>query len=225
MKALFVGMSLVVFIMFSMHSSTFAAKQGGALTKLKQLPVVQRTGEALQGTGSSLMYKALAFSMLATATCGTMGCGGDNDPGQTRRATILHSGESHAYLGKNVYLFSDDGGAYLGHVLGAYSRSNGDFIFLVQLTDGTEEIVHEGQIGGHMLAESPDIGAPVEIIGDKTDDILRGIIKSAYGDTERRYYHNTTIYEPVAYWYLVRLDSGKERLVPVASIVAWLEYD
>lgn len=132
---------------------------------------------------------------------------------------------SSSLIHKDVYLISDDGRFYLGNVLHGRYYQPGDWFFLVRRADGTEEVVHEDRIGGYILTSSPDIGAPVEIIGDKTDDILTGVIISAYGEKVKKYsLYGDPYYEPVAYMYLVRLDSWGERLVPAGSIVAWL-YD
>ena len=76
MRVLFVGMSLVFCIMFSMHSNAYAARQGGVLTKLRQLPVVQRVAEVWQGTSRGLAIKVVAFGIFTAASCGMMGCGG-----------------------------------------------------------------------------------------------------------------------------------------------------
>ena len=140
------------------------------------------------------------------------------------REAILQSGSDHDDIGKSVYLFGDDGEAYLGYVLGSgYFTGTHSFHHLVRLADGTEEIVHDERIGGTMILDSPDLGVPVEIIGDRTDDILTGVIKSAYGNIKKQYTHYGSAYwDPVAEWYVVRLDSGEERLVPVGSVVAWL---
>ena len=162
MRALFIGMSLVSCIMFSMHSNVYAARQGGMLTKLRQLPVVQRVAEAWQGTGRGLAIKVVALTMLTASACGMMGCGGDDgalskgEIDELSREAILQSGSDHGPVGKSVYLFGDDGETYVGQVLGGgFFIGTHDFHYLVQLANGTEEIVHEEQIGGTMIPDSP----------------------------------------------------------------------
>ena len=211
----------------AMPDSSFAASHSGVLAKFRQLPVVQRAIEVWQGTGRSLARKTLVFGMLAVVTCGPIGCDHSDGPEDISRKSILkEDGVRHVLENQNVYLFADDGGVYLGHVLGGNDYDPGDWYFLVRLMDGTEEIVHEDQIGGQMIPDSPDLGAPVEIIGDTTDEILTGVVKSVYGNEQKQRGLNywEVYWVPVAEWYLVRLDSGEERLVPVGSIVAWLSY-
>ena len=228
MRTLFVGMSLVLFTVSpAMPDSSFAASRSGVLAKFRQLPVVQRAVEVWQGTGSSLARKALAFGMLAAVTCGQIGCSGREEPENINRENILQEDYfRHSLEAQNVFLFADDGRVYLGHVLGGNVYDPGDWYFVVRLTDGTEEIVHEDQIGGLMITDSSTIGAPVEIIGDTTDEILTGVVKSVYGNEKKQYNIDRSYswWEYVAEWYLVRLDSGEERLVPAGSIVAWLNY-
>ena len=133
--------------------SSFAAGKGGVVAKIRQLPPVHGVVEALQWTGGGLAYRVLAFGMLAAATCGTMGCNRDThyDPSSLSREEMLNN-TSNDMVGKKVYLFNDEGNAYLADVLGG--QFEGDWFFLVRLEDGTEEIVRENQIAGEMLRDS-----------------------------------------------------------------------
>ena len=69
---------LLLFAVSLSQNSAFAAGRSGVLANFRQLPVVQRVGEVLQGTGSSLARKAVALGMLAAAACSTIGCGEDS---------------------------------------------------------------------------------------------------------------------------------------------------
>ena len=225
MKALLV---LMFAVSLAMQANIAAARQGGVFTKLRQLPVVQRATEVWQGTSRDLATRIVAISILTASFCTIAGCG-DEDRGygeieEITSEAILNSESSHEYIGQNIYLLSADGEPYLGYVLGSgYLGNRNSYYHLVKLMDGTEDIVSDERVGGVMIVGSPDIGLPVKIIGDRTDEIMTGIISSVYGVEKEQYSrHGTSYWELVAELYIVKLDSGEERFVPASSIVAWL---
>lgn len=229
---------LLFAVSLSMQNSAFAAGRSGVLANFRQLPVVQRVGEVLQGTGSSLARKAVALGMLAAAACITIGCGEDSIDALTKE-DMLENTNNH-YVGRHIYFVSSSTGEYnVGYVLGV---SDDHRFFLVQLGNGTELTVSEHIIGGELLIGYPDVGAPVELVGKTSDEIVSGVITAAYGDYEKkrsyhkiktedsdysysRYYETVDGRVAVAGGFVVKLDySGEEVFVPAGSIVAWLEY-
>ena len=220
-----------------LQDSAFAMGRSGVFAKFKQLPAVQRVGEVWQGTGRGLAHKALALGLLGLATCGTIGCGGDGIDGISR-ADMLENTNNY-YVGRHVYFVWSSTGEYkMGYVLGV---SDDHEFFLVQLEDGTELTVSEHVIGGELLVGHTDVGAPVELVGKTSNEILSGVITAAYGDYEEvggvhqkiiedgedgYYYYYSYIGDDrvaVASGFVVRLDdSGEEVFVPAGNITAWL---
>ena len=151
---------------------------------------------------------------------------------------MLENTDNHYVGGTYTSRGSSTGEHQVGYVLGV---SDDHRFFLVQLTDGTDLTISEHVIGGELLVGYPDVGAPVELVGTSSDEILSGVIAAASGDYEkigRSYYEKNRSDDFYSYSYhisgdrmavasgfVVRLDhSGEEVFVPVGSIVAWLEY-
>lgn len=230
---------VLFFIMLGMQGRAFAVGHGGMFTKIWQ-PVVRGATVYLRSTGNGLMHKTLTLVMLGLTFCGTMSCSRDdlsdddallNEAVQlsevaplSEREVMLQSGW-HYYTWKHIYfLVNGSGEIDLGYVLGHERKSDTLVnLFLVQLTDKSELVVHKAQIGGEMLVGNPDVGAPVELVGERTDERLTGIITAAYGDYEtEQLWEGTELTNQVVELYVVRLDSGEEAIVPKGSILTWL---
>ena len=188
---------MMLAVSLAMQDSAFAAGRGGVFTKFKQLPVVQRLGEVVQGTSSRLAYKALAVGMLAAAACGMTGCGGDDvdnrmgreeppcaetvlsEPVLSEREEMLQGTKLAFYTYRHVYFFwGDKGEVERGYVIAnsneSFSHDDNEWYaakYLVQLADGSEQIIRSKQIGGFMFRHSISVGEAVELLGDTTNEL------------------------------------------------------
>ena len=182
MKALFV---LMFAVSLAMQASAVTARQGGVFAKFGQLPVVQRVAEVWQGTGHNLARKTLVLGMLIAAACAMPGCGNDEGEGGVEVNSLrerMIADQGHFYSDKHIYFWTDaSGNVERGYVLGYRYNGAGGSTFLIQSLDGTEQIIDDEQISGHMFNDHPDVGKAVDLRGDKVDESMTGIITAVYG--------------------------------------------
>ena len=87
------------------------------------------------------------------------------------------------YDGESIY-FKIGNTIYEGSVVEGVSADE----VLVELADGGEKVINVDRIGGTLIADHPDIGVRVKLLGDrdKGESILTGDIAASYSDDMRK---------------------------------------
>lgn len=122
--------------------------------------------------------------------CSIPGCGNGTNPvtpTETETVQVTEVTETVQvvthYDGDSIY-FELDGTIYEGHVVEGVSADE----VLVSVSDGSDMIINVNDIGGTVIADHPDLGVKVKLLGDrnKGERTLDGKIVDVYDDGVRK---------------------------------------
>ena len=130
------------------------------------------------------MKKRMLFHVILLLTLtwgGFSGCGGDetvSPPGTVEAVEV-----TDRYVGDNIY-FKVGGTIYAGYVLEGVSANE----VKVRLDDRSTMTISLDRVRGTRLADHPDLGTSVIMLGDRDQDekIVRGKIEGVYSDGMRK---------------------------------------
>ena len=132
------------------------------------------------------MKKRMLFHVILLLTLtwgGFSGCGGDEIVSPTETEVVEVTEVTDLYDGDIIY-FKQAGIIYEGRVVKGVSATE----VLVRLADSSEMVIGVAHIGGKRIADHPDLGTEVLMLGDRDqgEKIIRGEIEGVYSDGMRK---------------------------------------
>ena len=180
-----------VALVLCVGSSAYANKNPaarGLMQKFKagiasQLPSDGKLAHKL--ANSKLGRTAVAGLLGITLACGGTGCGnGDGliTPTETEMVEVAVQVVDR-YDGDSIY-FELRGTVYEGLVIEGVSADE----VLVEVAGSSDMVININDIGGTLLADHPDVGVKVKILGDRAqgEKMLTGKITAGYNDDVRK---------------------------------------
>ena len=165
------------------HLGTRAMAQLRAATTGLQSKLLSKGELAHKLANSKLARTAAAGVLGITIACGGSGCGNDASLSETLTPTEEVMEVTDSYIGDSIYFKVGDT-IYEGYVVEGVSENE----VLVLLDDHSDMVISLDRIGGTRLADHPNRGVEVVLLGDpqKGESTVKGEIVTVYSDKVRK---------------------------------------